>query len=146
MCKTIKNSTRNKNQPQGEDVSVPKVNPKFKPLSLMTLKQMLIFSNEKNLPIPPEYCNPVVQSMFLAQNIARTHPKLFTKRVLVPLANRYEQEIYHDMSGHSINTIEGVDALNNLINDMQTGEPVMPLEWNRDLAEAAKDHVKDIGK
>lgn len=59
----------------------------------------------------------------MAQNIARTHPKLFTKKVLIPLQTKYTSDAYTD-----------------LVQSMQTREPVMPLEWNNELEDAAKDH------
>jgi len=56
-------------------------NTKFQPVDLMSSKFMLGFWDEKNLPKPPQYGNPVVQDIFMAQNIARTHPKLFCNKV-----------------------------------------------------------------
>ena len=107
---------------------------------------MLQFCEDKHLPKPPEYSNPVVQDIFMAQNIARTHPKMFCKKVLSKLENRFEGGFYYDMNGYGIKVVEGVDALHDCIEDLQHREPMMPLEWNRDLTAAAKDHAKDIGK
>lgn len=117
-----------------------------RPVELMSSKQMLAFWDEKHLPKPPLYWNPVVQDIFLAQNIARTHPKLFCKKVLSKLESRFEEEYYYDMRGYGIKVAEGIEALTEWIDSLQHREPVMPLEWNRDLSDAAKDHVKDIGK
>ncbi|CAI2366852.1 unnamed protein product [Moneuplotes crassus] len=107
--------------------------------------KLLLLCEEKFLPKPPEYCNPGVQEIFMALNLARTHPKMFCKRILSELESRYTDDEYTCISGVKIKTIEGVSALEQCIENLQQREPVMPLEWNKDLTEAAKDHVKDIG-
>jgi len=50
------------------------------------------------------------------------------------------------MNGFGIKIVEGVEALENLVEVLMQREPVMPLDWNNNLTDAAKDHAKDIGK
>ena len=85
-------------------------NKKFHPVELLTSKQMLQFCEEKHLPLPSMYLNPVIQDIFMALNIARTHPKLFNKKVLAKLENRFEKGAYYDMNGFEIKMLEGDEA------------------------------------
>ncbi|CAI2367052.1 unnamed protein product [Moneuplotes crassus] len=65
--------------------------------------------------------------------------------ILSELESRYTDDEHTCISDAKIKTIEGVSALEQSIENFQQREPVMPLEWNKDLTEATKDHVKGIG-
>jgi hypothetical protein len=46
----------------------------------------------------------------MAQNIARTHPKMFSK-IVQKLETRFVEDVYYEMNGHPIKVIEGIEAL-----------------------------------
>ena len=60
------------------------------------------------------------------------------------MLNQFDGEI---LFGPSVTrkTQEGPAAVNEAIQFLNSAEPVSLLEWNADLAKAARDHVQDVG-
>lgn len=78
-------------------------------------------------------------------NVARAQPIFFAENVLEQLESHYLDDYYYDSEGYGVKVKEGLSALYECIEYMKNMTPVGPLEYDRDLGYAARDHQKDAG-
>ena len=75
-------------------------------------------------------------------SLARTQPKHFAT-LLHQIRSRYEGDLFKEPGRIAIRTNEGVQALDQAIEFLETTTPAGPLEWNEILFLAARDHARD---
>ena len=63
------------------------------------------------------------------------------------MVKMFENDIYLKRHGgrSTIKTKDGVQAVYECIQYLRYAQPVQPLNWNKAMACATKDHVSDIG-
>lgn len=76
-------------------------------------------------------------------NTLRADPAEYARRFLVPLRAYYRNKVWQFNDDFSIITDEGVDALDECINELVALKPVGPLSPAEGLTFAARDHMKD---
>ncbi len=82
--------------------------------------------------------------IFLQQNILRKNPQNFLSKLRDSL-NHFKNKIYHKPNEEPIQTYEGVSAINEAIQFLKNQKPVPELILNKDISQACKDHINDIG-
>ena len=61
------------------------------------------------------------------------------------MLDRFEGDLLKNPGKTTLRTKEGPEAVRECIESLNKQEPCRPLHWNTELAQAAKDHVMDIG-
>lgn len=90
--------------------------------------------------------NRMEQAVIAEINLVRKNPARYAQLYLAPLRSRYDGNVVRFPGGSAIMTNEGVSALDECISDLQRAQPAPPLSPRRELALAARDHVRDQGR
>ena len=77
-------------------------------------------------------------------NLLRTNPENYLSKLRDSL-KYFKDKIYHCPDEDPIQTYEGASAVNDAINFLKNQKPVHELTLNKDISQACKDHVDDIG-
>ena len=84
------------------------------------------------------------KQIFLLHNELRTNPKSFLSK-LHSCLNHFKDKIYHKPDEEPIQTYEGISAVKEAINFLKNQNPVHELTLNKDITQACRDHINDIG-
>lgn len=84
------------------------------------------------------------EELFRLQNDLRTNPKNFIPKLRDSL-NHFKDKIYKKPDEEPIQTFEGVSAINEAIQFLKNQIPVHELTLNKDISQACRDHLNDIG-
>jgi uncharacterized protein YkwD len=92
----------------------------------------------------PDYLSPLELEILDEMNLARTEPQRYA--TFVQEFKKYYDGAKLQLPGKqkALLTTEGVAAVNEAINFLQTAKPLSPLAINRGMCLAAKDHANDI--
>jgi len=82
--------------------------------------------------------------IFLLQNEIRLNPKILIQKLKDSL-KQFKDNIYHKPDEDPIQTYEGVEAVIDAIEFLKNQNPVQELTLNKDISQACKDHINDIG-
>lgn len=109
-------------------------------------KNMYAKSSTMNLPEAPPTADKVVKDAFVCLNLSRTAPVFFVNTFLEPIRGRFVKSfIYKDFGNKTRRTHEGIDGTNHIIKYMShEAQRTHSLEWDKDLAELAKDRLSSI--
>ena len=77
-------------------------------------------------------------------NLLRANPKNYLSKLRDAL-KFYKNNIYHRPDEDPIQTYEGTSAVNDAIEFIKKQNPVHELSLNKDISQACKDHINDIG-
>ena len=84
------------------------------------------------------------QEIFRQQNELRRNPNIFLPKLRDAL-NHFKDKIYHKPDEDAIQTYEGVSAINEAIQFLKKQKPVTELTLSKEISQACKDHINDIG-
>ena len=82
--------------------------------------------------------------VFNEQNRVRTNPESYIEK-LERATKFFKDKIFRHPAELPIETYEGVQAVYDAIEFLKNQNPVEPLQYCPELAQACKDHAKDIG-
>lgn len=102
--------------------------------------------NNNKTPAKTDYLSAIEQHIISEINLARTHPREYARKRLIPLRTYYHGKALKFPGKTSITTVEGIRALDECIKELQAHKPLKPLSPKKGLTLAARDHVKDKGK
>jgi len=92
------------------------------------------------------YLTPLEKEVIYEINLFRSNPARYAKQYIEPLAKYYEKKILHYPGDKSIQTIEGVRALNECVKELEKATPQPIIYPNKGLSQAARKHQKDQQK
>ena len=84
------------------------------------------------------------QELFLQLNQLRANPSNFLSK-LRDSSKYFKDKIYHVPDEAPIQTFEGASSLNDAIQFLKKQKPLPELTLNKDISQACKDHLNDIG-
>ena len=84
------------------------------------------------------------KELFHQHNELRTNPKNYLSK-LRDCLNHFKDKIYHKPNEDPIQTYEGISAVKEAIQFLKNQKPVHELTLNKDISQACKDHINDIG-
>lgn len=109
-------------------------------------KITLANDNRLNTAAKANYLTSLEKEVVYEINLFRSNPALYAKKHITPLAKYYERKILHYPGDQSIQTQEGVRALNDCLKDLKRATPKPLLFPNKALSKAARDHQRDQGR
>ena len=87
-----------------------------------------------------------IESQVIAEiNLVRTDPPGYAKKYLLPMRAHYNGTLFEVPGEVTIETAEGVGALDECIKVLLRTKPLPPLAHEQGLALAARDHAQDQG-
>ena len=84
------------------------------------------------------------KELFHQHNELRTNPKNYLSK-LRDCLNHFKDKIYHKPNEDPIQTYEGISAVKEAIQFLKNQKPVHELTLNKDISQACRDHINDIG-
>lgn len=92
------------------------------------------------------YLTPLEKDVIYEINLFRSNPARYAKLYIEPLAKYYDRKILHYPGDKSIQTTEGVGALNECVKELEKATPQSLIYPNKGLSQAARKHQKDQQK
>ncbi|MCQ2821531.1 MAG: CAP domain-containing protein [archaeon] len=86
----------------------------------------------------------LTQDLIEEHNIIRTDPQSYIPKLQECLKN-FREKIYHQPGEDPLQTYEGKEAIEEAIEFLNSQEPMEELEFRKEIADACKDHINDIG-
>lgn len=108
----------------------------------LTLPVSHAYSNEADAD-QADYLSPLENEIIREMNLARTEPHKYAS-YLEQYKQRYVGAQYKSSKGHSINTVEGIKAVDEAIRFLKAAKALPPLKVSKGLSMGAKDHVRDL--
>ena len=119
-------------------------------LLLLSLVQMVSSAktnnNNLNTAERARYLSILEKEVIYEINLFRSNPAKYSKLYIEPLAKYYDRKILHYPGDKSIQTIEGIRALNECVWDLKDASSIPVLYPNPNLSKAARDHQCDQQK
>ena len=84
------------------------------------------------------------KQIYQIHNQIRKNPQSFIPK-LKSVLTCFKNKIYHIPGEDPIQTFEGDEAVKEAIQFLKTQKPVQELELSKEIQQACKDHVDDIG-
>jgi len=124
---------------------------KIQGLILFLLISLLTFAEDAKHPAlntaeKVTYLTPLEKDVIYEINLFRSNPAWYAKRYIEPLAKYYDKKILHYPGDKSIQTTEGVRALNECVRELGKATPQAIMYPNKSLSQAARKHQKDQQK
>ncbi len=99
-----------------------------------------------NTAADARYLTSLEREVILEINKLRSNPAQYAEDYMVPLKNNYKHNILFYPGDKPLKTAEGVDALNECIQELQKLQPLPLIYPSEGLTKAARDHVNDQSK
>ena len=92
------------------------------------------------------YLTPLEKDVIYEINLFRSNPARYAEQYIEPLARYYDKKILHYPGDRSIQTMEGVRALNECVRDLKKASSQALMYPSKELSQAARKHQKDQQK
>jgi uncharacterized protein YkwD len=96
-----------------------------------------------NTAVNVNYLSSLEKEIIFEINKLRSNPAQYARDYITPLASHYQRNILHYPGDKPLRTKEGVQALNECVNELRRQKPLPLVYPSTGLTKAARDHVKD---
>ncbi len=102
--------------------------------------------SQLNTAADADYLTPLEKEVVYEINLFRSDPAAYSKRYIEPLKTYYDNKILHYPGDKAIQTVEGVRALNECVQELKQMSSRPILQPDQKLGKAARDHQRDQQK